>query len=615
MNAGRPSRPPTPSAPATPARPAPVLRLPAAALVVAALLCATFLAAAPGAARAAQPAAPAVPEEARLELPADAARLVPPGSTLVVGLASLDAVDVEWQALAAAFGSRPGDRDYSLLAAFGDGLPGFADVVVHDRPLVVAVGIAGLVLGCGLDLTFIFPFQGDLGRLQYRGRGSPFTNLQQCGGYAALSSSALVRPLPTPTDVRLPAGLVGATVELGTTLKLVLPLVEIGLNQLSVARPDSNGRLQPPLITPEDLPAVKATLRTVVASVQRLDLAIRRDGDRLVTLDRLHLVPGSALAPGPQASLAKAVELTALLPPGADLVQVAAVDLTRPFGVFVPVYLSDMRRTAARLDPAAAAAYDSWYRDYLALAPLTAQPIAASLKVTAGGAVVHAAMKARDAKQAFLQLTSLLDRLSALPVPLRLEPLAEAPLPGAETRAYRVVLDAHSLLEPAADVAAGTPKAAQVGRQAAEVAQMAEFFGRLIPEIRLARAGDYLLATADRDRAVLAGMIDAARHKGRRGPVDPRLLVPMTEAVGPVQEVITGDLTAMWRWFAGLNGLTGGDVAALLPDLDPLPCRLTMSTWDGGFAGTFSVQRDDLLTLARTLATVVPAPGPAAQEP
>ena len=44
-------------------------------------------------------------------------------------------------------GSKPTDRDYSLLSAFGDGLPGFAGVVGHDRPLLVAVGLSGLVLG------------------------------------------------------------------------------------------------------------------------------------------------------------------------------------------------------------------------------------------------------------------------------------------------------------------------------------------------------------------------------------------------------------------------------------------------------------------------------------
>ena len=127
----------------------------------------------------------------------------------MVAIASLDAAETEWQALAAAFGSEPTDRDYSLLSAFGDGLPGFADVVAHDRPLLVAVGLAGLVMGGGLDLTFVFPFQGDLAQLQFQGPGSPFVNLQQSGGYAALSSSPLLRPLARPTAVPLPDGLAG----------------------------------------------------------------------------------------------------------------------------------------------------------------------------------------------------------------------------------------------------------------------------------------------------------------------------------------------------------------------------------------------------------------------
>ncbi|MBK7771885.1 MAG: hypothetical protein IPI48_15555 [bacterium] len=75
-----------------------------------------------------------------------------------------------------------------------------------------------------------------------------------------------------------------------------------------------------------------------------------------------------------------------------------------------------------------------------------------------------------------------------------------------------------------------------------------------------------------------------------------------------MQEVIAGDLTAMWRWFAGLAGnVEGAPPLPALEGLEPLPCRMTMSAWDGGFAGTFSVDRDDLLSLARTLASGVPA--------
>ena len=248
----------------------------------------------------------------------------------------------------------------------------------------------------------------------------------------------------------LPLGIVSATVDLGTSLKLALPLLQIGMAQLSVAVPDSNGAVQPPLIDPQDLQAINATVRTVAESVTRLDLAIGRDGDRYVTLDRLHLVPGSPLSPGPQPSFTEAAQLTALLPPGADLVQVAAMDLTRPFAVFEPVYLSDMRRTAAQLPPDAARAYAAWYADYLGLVPLTAQPAAATLRVTDGGAVVHAVMKTRDGKDAFARVTGLLDRLSALPVPLRLEPLQDEAFKGAEVRAYRVVLDAQVAAGPGA---------------------------------------------------------------------------------------------------------------------------------------------------------------------
>jgi len=556
------------------------------------------------------PAAAAAEAEAHLAVPDDAARLIPPGSALVVAIASLDAAEAEWQDLAAAFGSKPTDRDYSLLSAFGDGLPGFAGVVARDRPLLVAVGLTGLVMGGGLDLTFVFPFQGDLTQLTFQGPGSPFVNLQQSGGYAALSSSPALRPLPRPTAVPLTPGIVSATVDLGLSMTLALPMIQSGMADLTVARPDSTGAVQPPLIDPRDLPAINETLRAVAGSLSRLDLAIGREGDHYVTLNRVQLAPGSALAPGPQPSFAEAAQLTALLPPGGDLVQVAAMDLTRPFAVFEPLYLSDMRRTAAQLPPEAARAYEAWYADYLGLAPLTAQPVAATLRVTDDGAVVHGVMKTRDGKDAFRRVTGLLDRLSALPVPLRLEPLQEEKFEGAEVRAYRVVLDAQTMLAPVPGAAAGSPQAAQVQ----QVARVADLFGRLIPEIRLARSGRYLLASADRNREALAAMIAACRDEDERGEVDPRPGAAAAAGDGHVQEVIAGDLTAMWRWFTGMAGNVDGAPALPPPTgLDPLPCRMTMSAWDGGFSGTFSVRRDDLLMLARALsaqAGQAPAPAP-----
>jgi len=132
---------------------------------------------------------------------------------------------------------------------------------------------------------------------------------------------------------------------------------------------------------------------------------------------------------------------------------------------------------------------------------------------------------------------------------------------------------------------------------------VADLFGRLIPEIRLARAGRYLLASADRDREALAGMITACRDEDERGQVDPRPADAAAGGDGHVQEVIAGDLTAMWRWFAGLaDNVDGAPTLPPLAELGPLPCQMTMSAWDGGFSGSFSVRRDDLLSLARALA-------------
>ncbi|MBK8167156.1 MAG: hypothetical protein IPK64_14545 [bacterium] len=560
------------------------------------LLFAVALLAAAGVITAAT-AAPAA--DTRLAVPEDAARLVPPGAALVVALSSLAAAEIEWQALAEAFGSAPGSRDHSLLSAFGDGLPGFADVVADDRPLLVAVGLTGLVMGGSPDLTFVFPFRGDLARLQYGGPGSPFVNLQQSGSYAALSSSPLLRPLDRPTALPLPDGLLAATVDLGLALKLGLPLLETGMDQLATPRPDSTGALQAALLTVADAEAVKVSLRTVARCVTRLDLAMRRVDDRWETMDRLHIVLGSELSPGPQPSFDQAARLTALLPPGADLVQVAAMDLTRPFAVFEPIYLSDMKRTAALLDPADARAYEAWYADYLGLVPLTARPVAAGLHVTEAGAFVHAVLAARDGKAAFARVTGLLDRLSALPVPVQLEPLADDGFPGADVRAYRVKLDAPALLAPVPGAAAAVP----------QVAQVSGLFSRLVPEIRLARVGDTLLASADPDRRTLGAMIAACRDEAGRGPVDPRPAAAAAAGDGHVQEVIAGDLTSLWRWFSGLAGNLEGSAA--LPGanaLGPLPCHLTMSAWDGGLAGTFSVRRDDLLSLARALTVGAPAP-------
>ena len=125
------------------------------------------------------------------------------------------------------------------------------------------------------------------------------------------------------------------------------------------------------------------------------------------------------------------------------------------------------------------------------------------------------------------------------------------------------------------------------------VTQVADLFGSLIPEIRLARAGRYLLGSADRDRRILEDMVAACEDESRRGPVDPRPYDAAARGDGHVQEAIAGDLTAMWRWFTGVaDQVEGAPALPPLDDLERFPCRMTMSAWDGGFSGTFSVRRE-----------------------
>ena len=188
--------------------------------------------------------------------------------------------------------------------------------------------------------------------------------------------------------------------------------------------------------TQEEADALAKMVRALTSSVKRLDLGFGSEGGRVAMDMRLDVLPGSALAPGPQPDFGEALALTRLLPGGGDFLMAIAIDMEPQFEVFKDFYLLNMHREVEKLDPEMATRYTAWFEDYLDATDLWALPLAASYRFGEDGMIAHMAMKSDKAQADRDRLVGLLEGLSDVGMGLTLVPAAAAKVDGVDVQSW-----------------------------------------------------------------------------------------------------------------------------------------------------------------------------------
>ncbi len=521
-------------------------------------------------------------------VPADLAKLLPSDPPVLVVISSAADFDAEWAAVLDAAGADP-EVPRSLADVLGENMSGFAQVLDPARPMAVAMDVAAIMMGGGPAVDFVFPIRGDLAQLDYSG-AETFASLHQEGDYAVLSTREQYTPAAglaaQPMD-----GVVSMSIDIQGTLGQFMPFAAMGLGQLAMAQPDSNGVMGEPAMTQEQVAALADGLQKLVAAMKRFEIVLRRDGDHLLALDRLTVTPGGPLAPGPQPDFADALALTGLLPAGGDLYQASALDLTRPFELLKPLYVANFNAGLKDLPPEAQAAAAAWFEDYLSLIDWTAAPMASGAKLAEDGASVHILLRSADAATVMTGLTGLADRLADMDMPYGLTALPAADVAGVKVHSYDVVMDVSSLAD-----AGASPE------DLAELETMQSFLRKIVPQLHLAQVGDLVVLCADDDPAALAQVIGSAR-KGKGKPVA-SVAAAAKRTGADTRQAAAGDMASFLRWTLGMAEAMGEEDAAGFDaaDLGAVQCEITTGVTPDGYTGSLAMKRDDVLRLVKVMA-------------
>ncbi len=514
---------------------------------------------------------PAALAAATFDLPADVQKLLPNEPAAIVVVSSVNELADQYVAVLAAF-DEGGDSRAELVASFGQLVPGFLDFVDLDKPFVFVAGLPNPMAGGEPPFTYIVPMNPGFAGRDTLMANSDFVGHASEGDYQAFSSDPLYAPgteLPALTE-HLSAGIVSASLDLRMVVENFGPFLEMGLAGIPT-RSDMN----PEGLTTEEAQAMATTLREVMASVSRLDLALGRDGNLITWHTGLGVIPGTALDAGPQPNFARAVDLTGALPADVDFLQVIALDQTRIFATFRDYYLIMLTGAVSGMEPEQAARYSAWVENYLTSMDLWASPMAAALRMDQAGMAAHAIMEPTDAEAALDKLTEIINGMTELGIGYTLTQRKDEEISGVKFRAWDIDFDLAQF--EAVMPNESSPSMSGTDRMQAE--QMVSILRKIMPVVYLGTKDGRLFMASDADTDALARMVKAADKKGK--PV-----VAVTDAAakaGPAcQQVITGDMLALINWVTELMEEVDNEQRILI-DGNPIP-----------FEAMFTIENPDL---------------------
>jgi hypothetical protein len=119
-----------------------------------------------------------------------------------------------------------------------------------------------------------------------------------------------------------------------------------------------------------------------------------------------------------------------------------------------------------------------------------------------------------------------------------------------------------------------------------EAQQMIAFLRKVTPNLRLAVKGQHLLLSADANPDNLVHMIQEAGQ--RRGAADPAVAAVAAKAGPAVQQVVTGDLMAIFSWMTEMMEEMEAEEYAVIKG-NPIPFSSALVIDGPSYHGTWTM--------------------------
>lgn len=527
------------------------------ARLVPVLLSCLFLAAVPGCNE----------QDAGVVLPDDLVALLPAAPSALVACPGLAAMDRALADLDARAGAEPVlppamRAKLDLAALLHEAVPGLGAAADPDLPLALALVLPPPMVQDEPLVTLVVPLRDP--EAAPPAPADRFRALVVHGRYAAYSTDPALAVGDSVPDLAsdLRPGLLSGAVDVAGTVAQYRGLLEMGLGMMAMGA-GAGGQDGEPAMSAEEAAALGKVLRGLMDSATRLDAALGLDEGMLALSGVLGLDPASPLSPAAdQPDFGRAVALTGLLPADADVVQAWAADQGRPMAFMREYTLAGVRKEAAGLPPAQAAAYAAWFESHLDLLPRLACPAAAALDFGEDGLGLLAVLEPADPAGLAEALAQHIDALSAVGMGLAFVPVAPDGAADAAVRRWRVAFDDAAL-------AAGLGAGGQGAPGAAQAARTLQALGDLLPEVSLAAVGPFVLLGATDGGDAFAAF--AGRAAAGAGRPDARVVRAAAQAGPACRQVAVGDLAPLVNWIAGLVGELSGQEDALPHLTRPLP--------------------------------------------
>ncbi len=502
----------------------------------------------------------AAPSPARaMDLPPDAAGLLPADAAVVVVLRSLADAERAWPQ-----GGGEADDPKGLRAKAwrgpGSWLAEAAPDLMHHvdplRPAALAMTIAPPMSGKPMRLVAILPLVEKARDPYFLERLGGDVRVLLRGGYGAVCSDPEWEPgdTPPPLAAGLPDGAIVARADLKGIIANMRPMVEMGLGMMAAglgeAAPDSTGTPALPRPGPEQVAAMQDFARALMDALVRLDLTLDRgpSGHRLDGV--LEAAPGSMLDWGPQPDFGRALSVSGLIPPGMPMVQAAAVDMTPLLDRLAPFYgaLQSMSLASA----GGQTAFGGQARGLLDLMRNWQNPFAVGFAMGRQGMRLHSAYAMADPGAALDATIARYRDLTGPGSPMSFEEGPAEETDGVPVRTFTLKFTPPEADPAAADTAGSLPA-------------VFELLRTFYPPVRAAAMPGLALMVMDQDPTAMREMI--ARVRASAGAPHP-YLATLAARFGPdTRAVVAGDIAALISDVFALIAQLGesGPVPALAP--------------------------------------------------
>jgi len=468
-------------------------------------------------------------------------------------------------------------------------------LIARDKPIVILGNLPDATFTSEVIVKAIFPVVDPAQVTSEDLLDMPDMITAMEGSYVSLTSGGA-----WPAGETVPPWL-GALPNRGLALRLNLvdivakygPFIEMGLGTLSMsaaqAAADTSGQV--PTMSMEEAAALADLGRAVIQSLDFFTTSLDVEGQRLSFVSDLGLLPGSPLAPGPQPDFKQARDAAGILPEDWGFISVTALAQTNQMDLWFRYYQATMLKQAAALDPEPAARMQAWFEKYVEAMNLYFQPTASAVRLEGDIMAYHSAMRTEDAAAGLDRFAYLLNHATDAGLGMTATEEAVVEVEGVSVRSWDLAFDYEAMAEGMYPPQ-GTPSGPRPQMQ-----QMNLIMSRIMPGVKMAAVGDYLLFTSGQDPAVLEDMIKRAKKNKTRKqkPLD-----AVAKRLGPpAAQVTTGDLGTFMTWLVELLASFEEDdeVDFTWPAEEALNFTQYVTVTGDVYGFGFEMDTDDLRTL------------------